>query len=316
MQLSHSCSHYESDQCSVRVERVNTASQGRGELTAELVEVCLDLPPGVEEDSAFFCADSNHTVLVYGDTGHLSVELGHRHALQNRDTGITGNSRVLNENWLLEVLQSHCLGIENESVHSSLINYHRVLHIISVGQCIFTLTKHIHRFRTQCRCLLRCVLQLFVLTPHTKTSSTTLTRVMPALGRTTESRADTRLVRISCLADTSGTAGSPREFVLMPSHANFLIWAMPLWGPDEHSLDRRPRSNINKPCMRMRSCTHAAVTCIQSSFTRHHFGLALSKYKLSSWTSSWHRRCREMASLSSFVLVSYQNKKRLSAQAH
>lgn len=77
---------------------MNTASQGRGELTAELVEVCLDFPPGVEEDSAFFCAHSDHTVLVYGDTGHLSVELGHRHALQNKDTGITGNSRVLNEN--------------------------------------------------------------------------------------------------------------------------------------------------------------------------------------------------------------------------
>lgn len=58
----------------------------RAELTAKLVEVCLDFPPGVEEHSALFCADGNHAVLVYGDTRYLSIELRHRHALQNRDT--------------------------------------------------------------------------------------------------------------------------------------------------------------------------------------------------------------------------------------
>lgn len=42
-------------------------------------------------------------------------------------------------------------------------------------------------------------------------------------GRTTESRADTRLVRISCLADTSGAGGSARALVRMPSHVSFLI---------------------------------------------------------------------------------------------
>jgi len=43
--------------------------------------------------------------------------------------------------------------------------------------------------------------------------------------RTTESRADTRLVRISCRADASGACGSPRweELVRTPSHASFLI---------------------------------------------------------------------------------------------
>lgn len=59
--------------------------------------------------------------------------------------------------------------------------------------------------------------------------------VSPDPRRTTESSADTRLVRISCLADTSGTCGSPRELVLMPSHASFLIWAMPLQGHRQHS---------------------------------------------------------------------------------
>lgn len=63
--------------------------QRRAALTAELVEVCLDFPPGVEEHSALFCADSNHAVLMYGDTRYLSIELRHRHALQNKDTGIT-----------------------------------------------------------------------------------------------------------------------------------------------------------------------------------------------------------------------------------
>lgn len=43
------------------------------------------------------------------------------------------------------------------------------------------------------------------------------------VGRTTESRADTRLVRISCLADASGPCGSPREFVRTPSLVSFLI---------------------------------------------------------------------------------------------
>lgn len=62
---------------------------GRTELTTKLVEVRLDFPPGVEEHSALFCADSNHAVLVYGDTRHLSIELRHRHALQNKDTGLT-----------------------------------------------------------------------------------------------------------------------------------------------------------------------------------------------------------------------------------
>lgn len=60
----------------------------RAELTAELVEVCLDFPPGVEEHSALFCADGDHAVLVYGDARHLSVQLGHRHALQERHTSI------------------------------------------------------------------------------------------------------------------------------------------------------------------------------------------------------------------------------------
>lgn len=54
------------------------------ELTAKLVKVCLDFPPGVEEHSALFCADCNHAVLMYGDTCHLSVELRHRHTLQNK----------------------------------------------------------------------------------------------------------------------------------------------------------------------------------------------------------------------------------------
>ncbi len=63
-------------------------SDVRAELTAKLVEVCLDFPPGVEEHSALFCADRNHAVLMYGDTRHLSIELRHRHALQNKDTGI------------------------------------------------------------------------------------------------------------------------------------------------------------------------------------------------------------------------------------
>lgn len=58
------------------------------ELTTKLVEVCLDFPPGVEENSAFFCADCNHAVLVYGDTRHFSIELRHCHALQNKDKGI------------------------------------------------------------------------------------------------------------------------------------------------------------------------------------------------------------------------------------
>lgn len=62
--------------------------RSRAELTAKLVEVCLDFPPGVQEDSALLCADRNHAVLVYGDTRHLSVELRHRHALQNMDTAI------------------------------------------------------------------------------------------------------------------------------------------------------------------------------------------------------------------------------------
>lgn len=66
----------------------------RAELTAKLVEVCLDFPPGVQEDSALFCADRNHAVLVYGDARHLSVELRHRHALQNMDTAITYSSSL------------------------------------------------------------------------------------------------------------------------------------------------------------------------------------------------------------------------------
>lgn len=47
-------------------------------------------------------------------------------------------------------------------------------------------------------------------------------------GPTTESSADTRLVRISCLADTCGTRSSVRELVLIPSHPDFLICAIPL----------------------------------------------------------------------------------------
>lgn len=61
-------------------------------LTAKLVEVCLDFPPGVEEHSALFCAHSNHAVLVYGDTRHLGVELRHRHALQNEEASFTQKS--------------------------------------------------------------------------------------------------------------------------------------------------------------------------------------------------------------------------------
>lgn len=57
----------------------------KAQLTAKLVEVCLDFSPGVEEHSALFCADSDHAVLVYGDARHLSVELRHGHALQNTD---------------------------------------------------------------------------------------------------------------------------------------------------------------------------------------------------------------------------------------
>lgn len=45
----------------------------RAELTAKLVEVCLDFPPGVEEHSPLFCADGDHAVLVHGDARHLGV---------------------------------------------------------------------------------------------------------------------------------------------------------------------------------------------------------------------------------------------------
>lgn len=45
----------------------------RAEPTAKLVEVCLDFPPGVQEHSALFCADGNHTVFVHSDTCHLSI---------------------------------------------------------------------------------------------------------------------------------------------------------------------------------------------------------------------------------------------------
>jgi len=57
----------------------------RAGLTAELVEVGLDLPPGVEEHSALFRADGDHAVLVHGDARHLGVELGHGHALQDKE---------------------------------------------------------------------------------------------------------------------------------------------------------------------------------------------------------------------------------------
>lgn len=52
-------------------------------LTAELIEVGLDLPPGVQEDAALLRAHRDHTVLVNGDARHLGVELGHGHALQS-----------------------------------------------------------------------------------------------------------------------------------------------------------------------------------------------------------------------------------------
>lgn len=58
------------------------------ELTAELVEVRLDFPPGVEEYSAFLRANCDHAVLVDGDARHLRVELRHRHALQDKHTAI------------------------------------------------------------------------------------------------------------------------------------------------------------------------------------------------------------------------------------
>lgn len=45
----------------------------RAELTAKLVEVCLDFPPGVEEHSPLFCADGDDAVLVHGDARHLGV---------------------------------------------------------------------------------------------------------------------------------------------------------------------------------------------------------------------------------------------------
>lgn len=54
----------------------------RWELTAELVEVRLDLPPGVQEHSASLRSHGNHAVLVHRDTCHLGVELSHRHALE------------------------------------------------------------------------------------------------------------------------------------------------------------------------------------------------------------------------------------------
>lgn len=45
----------------------------RAVLTAKLVKVCLDFPPGVEEHSPLFCADGDHAVLVHGDARHLGV---------------------------------------------------------------------------------------------------------------------------------------------------------------------------------------------------------------------------------------------------
>lgn len=53
------------------------------ELTAELVEVGLDLPPGVQEHAALLRAHRDHAVLVDGDARHLGVELGHGHALRS-----------------------------------------------------------------------------------------------------------------------------------------------------------------------------------------------------------------------------------------
>jgi len=43
------------------------------ELTAKLVEVCLDFPPGVEEHSALLCSNSNHAVLVHSDACYFCI---------------------------------------------------------------------------------------------------------------------------------------------------------------------------------------------------------------------------------------------------
>lgn len=63
---------------------LNSQLNRRAEPTAKLVEVCLDFPPGVEEHSALFCAHGDHAVFVHGDACHLSIELRHCHALQNK----------------------------------------------------------------------------------------------------------------------------------------------------------------------------------------------------------------------------------------
>lgn len=66
-------------------------------LTAELVEVGLDLPPGVQEDAALLCAHRDHAVLVDGDARHLSVELGHGHALRSESNRLSSEEPAHNQ---------------------------------------------------------------------------------------------------------------------------------------------------------------------------------------------------------------------------
>lgn len=53
-----------------------------GILTAELLEVGLQLLPGAEEDPALLGAHHEGALVVHGDAGHLGVQLGERGALR------------------------------------------------------------------------------------------------------------------------------------------------------------------------------------------------------------------------------------------
>lgn len=55
-----------------------------GILTAELLEVGLQLLPGAEEDPALLGAHHEGALVVHGDAGHLGVQLGERGALRRR----------------------------------------------------------------------------------------------------------------------------------------------------------------------------------------------------------------------------------------
>lgn len=85
--------------------------------------------------------------------------------------------------------------------------------------------------------------------------------------RTTESRADTRLVRISCRADATGTWRSPRELVLMPSHASFLIWAMPVWRQGRNQPP--PEENTAQNWCLLYSYVYISVMNIETQFWIH-----------------------------------------------